>query len=702
MLRRISPTVLLALAIGAGAATLNVLLARQLNQIEQDASAIVNGWIARSATLAKFEDGVSEYRRHEALYALGATAAEQQPHASLIDSLRIHNDSTLSQLRNLDRRATDSSATIALREHWTAYRELHTQDRGIPGGSGSPSLQRFRDREPIFQGMIALARQAQDSMRAGAEGIALRSQRSSRASLGLLIARLLLVLAAIVLAESLRRNRKRRTEAEQRWRDVADQSVGVIWEVGPSGRLRFCSRSGYELMGLDAGRVTGTHALRYVHASDRRLALRLATDAAPTLSPLRDLEVRVVRPDGGIRWLAISAQPLRTHDGRYDGFRGMAVDITRRAQAEQALAQGRRMEAVGTLAGGVAHDLNNVLAAVSGYAQLAQLELPRDHPSQSDLASITSAADRGALLVRRVLQFARQRPTQRQPVEIAELTHEVTQLLRPQLPQHVKVLIDLPNTELYVLADPTELHQVVVNIAANAIHAMRERETTLGFAIESNEQDVMLTVSDDGIGMPNTVLERAIEPFFTTRAVGEGTGMGLAVAHGVVASLGGTLQIESVIGTGTRVTVTLPRAHAQTPDVQQPARLPGVSGTLRVMVVDDDPHVRNAMTRFLERSGHIVEAFAAATAALTALRLDPSRADVVLTDLTMPVMNGLEFASSLQHLAGAPPVVMSSGYLDLATSAHARAVGIVALLDKPIDPAGLLAALSNAAPSLRA
>ncbi len=701
-LRRVSPAVLLAIVIGAGAVALNVLLARQLVEIEQDAHSIAESWIERSATLANFEDGVREFRRHEALFALSPDGPEHRSHTVMLDSLRASNDRTLAALIRLDGGAADSTGTESLRREWSRYRTLHFADRALPSGNDSPSLKRFRDREPLFQQMIAQARGAQVAMRAGARGVAMRSERTTQASQGLLIARTLMVLAVIVLVELLRRSWKERSEAEQRWRDVADQSVGVVWEVGPNGRIRFCSRSGFEVLGREANVVDGRHALRFIHANDRRCILSKLKAAAPTNAPIRDLEVRVVRSDGTLRWLAVSAQPLRTRDGRHDGFRGLAVDITRRTQAEQALAQSRRIEAVGTLAGGVAHDLNNVLAAVTGYAQLAQAELPATHPAQQDMAAITAAAERGAGLVRRVLQFARQRPTQRQPVEIAELVHEVTQLLRPQLPPTVRIRLDLPDAESLVLADPTELHQVVVNIAANAINAMRDSGTTLGFTVAATEHDVVLTIVDDGAGMSADVLDRAIEPFYTTRDVGEGTGMGLAVAHGVVTSLGGTLHIASTLGKGTTVTVTLPRAVSRTQPATEPAQsAPNERVSLRVIVVDDDPQVRNAIVRVLERAGHAVDAFAAAPAALDAVRVAPSRADVVLTDLTMPGMNGLEFTALLQAIHGAPPVVMSSGYLDLVTSEQARALGIVTLLDKPVDSGTLLKALHDAARVVR-
>lgn len=701
--RRASSPLVLALAIGLGTVVLNVLLTRQLAQVERDANAIAGSFIARSSTLATFEADVREFRREEALAALATPGAARSARVLALDSLRRRNDASIATLRLLDERsASDTTGTATLRTQWQHYRAHAFADSALPSGEASAALRAFREREPLYQHIVVTAGRAQASLRAGAQGLALRSQRSMRSSLGLWLARLLLVLAGIVVAELLRRSWKEREEAEQRWRDVADQSVGIVFEVGPTGLLRFCSRSGFEALGAPPERVARRHAMRFVHAEDRRRVQAMVRESLPALTPLRDLELRIQRPDGGIRWLAVSAQPLRAADGSHDGFRGLAVDITRRAQAEQALAQGRRIEAIGTLAGGVAHDLNNVLTAVTGYAQLAQRQLPREHDVQQDLAAITAASDRGAALVRRVLQFARQPSAERHPVDITELVHEVVQLLRPQLPPHVRVEAEVAGGTAFVLADPTELHQVVVNIASNALHAMKERGSLLHFAARATGTTVELRICDDGEGMQPEVLERAIEPFFTTRDVGEGTGLGLAVAHGVVSGLGGTLQIQSAPGRGTLVTVTLPRsteAPAAPPVEAVPAT--ASSESLRVLLVDDDPHVRGTIERLLTRSGHTVLPFADAAEALERLRSNLHVVDVILTDLTMPGMNGLELASHVQAMPGAPPVVMCSGYLDDATSAQAYAFGVQALLEKPVNSASLMRTLHDVATGAR-
>lgn len=675
-----------------GAVALNVSLARQLLQIDNDARTLAESWISRSAALAAFDASLRDFRSGEARLALSTTAAEQQDHDVALHALSSRMDSILTRLRTLDSAAGDrnSDAQVQVQAQWSAYSGMHhAAAREASGGETSAAMRRFREREGAYRGLATVTRQAQEAMLAGADRLAVRNQRSTRTSGGLLAASLLLTVAGIGLANLVLRSRRDRAVAMQRWQDVADQTVGIVWELDRSGRFRFCSRSGSELLGIPVDALLGRHALRFVVSGDRRNALEVARG-----SQVRDLEVRVVRPDGAVRWLAVSGQRLSGSGSTFDGFRGLAVDITRRAQAEEALAQRRRLEAIGTLAGGVAHDLNNVLTAVNGYAQLMQSELPTSHPAQHDLSAITEAAARGSALVRRVLQFARHSPAQRQAVEVAELVHEVIRLLRPQQPAHVKVLVHLPDTACHVLADATELHQVVLNIVVNALRALTKTGSRLTITVRTTDRDVELTVADDGEGMRPDVLERAFEPFFTTRAVGEGTGMGLAMAHGIVTAAGGRMSIASELGVGTTVRVELPRA-----DLPGVARASGVETAvservLRVLFVDDDPQVRNTVTRLMAAAGHEVEAFAGAPAALDALRADPARADVILTDYSMPLMNGMEFTAAVRARGLTLPIVMSSGYLDRSASEEARRVGVTAMLDKPVQTSALLRTLT--------
>ncbi|MCU0626668.1 MAG: response regulator [Gemmatimonadaceae bacterium] len=259
----------------------------------------------------------------------------------------------------------------------------------------------------------------------------------------------------------------------------------------------------------------------------------------------------------------------------------------------------------------------------------------------------------------------------------------------------MSITTDLATDAAYVLADPAELHQVVVNIAANAVHAMRRRGGVLHITLTVRGDAVELVMRDEGEGMSPAVLERAVEPFFTTRPTGEGTGMGLAVAHGVVHGLGGTLALASREQVGTTVRVTLPHHRPGRDDATTTRSTPTGLAPRRVLVLDDDQLVLRTMTRILERAGHQVTGYTEPRTALMALVTDPGCADVIVTDLTMPGMTGLEFLAALRRADVRTPAIMCSGYLDEETARRARLLGVVQLFDKPVPHDQLVRAVES-------
>ncbi len=695
------PTIAIALAIAVAAVLLNVAVARLLVRIGTDAQALAENWISRAATLTSFERGLRDFRQREALFALAGTDTARADHGLALDSLRDANTRALRQFAAADSDSALARHVVSVDSLWSTYLAAHDVARALPGGAGSAAILAFRLREPVFEELTGAVRLTQDALRAGAGQVAVRSRRSTRTSSLLLGTSILLTFGGLLLAELVRRSTRARTDAEQRWQDVADQSLGIIWEVDAAGRLCYSSSAGFDLLDAPAARVIGRRVLAFVHPDDRRAVVVAAEQALRGTGPLEDLELRVCRADGSVRWLAVSGRPLQERGDRQRyGLRGLAVDITRRTQAEQALEQRRRLESLGTLAGGVAHDLNNVLASVTAYAELARDELPPAHRTRDDLAAIQIAADRGRDLVRHILQFARRQPVERQTIDFTAVVREVVQLLRPGIPHHIALELSLPPLPCTVLGNATELHQVVLNILTNALHAMRGTGSRLAVRIVSNDEHVSLVIEDDGEGMTADVERRALEPFFTTREVGEGTGMGLAVAHGIVRSLGGSITIRSAVGRGTTVRVDLPLATAAEamPEAPIPPSRPVAVVTslpARILLVDDDLMVLNAMRRVLERAGHHAEVYGDAASALEAMRADPARADVVFTDLSMPGASGLEFAAAVRALPSAVPLVLVSGYLDADSSTRATALGITRQLHKPVAPSTLLEAVDD-------
>ena len=696
-------------------------VARSLVRIGTNAQALVSGWIQSASSLADLEQGLRDFRQREALFALSEVDSIARSHRTALDALHAQVDESMARLQVSAPDGALAARVDAVAESWSDYAQLHRAALSRPRGEGSAAIQAFREREPSFQELTTDVRSAQQSLRAGAGQMAVRNRRTTLTSAALLGTSVLLTLAALALAEAVRRSIRVRSAAEQRWQDVANQSLGIIWEVDARGRISFCSSAGFDLLRLTADQVIGKRALAFVHRDDRRAVLRTALGAVNRGVPLGDLELRIVLPDESHRWIAVSGRALQERGARVRTLRGLAVDITRRMQAERALEQRRRLESLGTLAGGVAHDLNNVLTSVGSYAALARDQLPTAHAAAEDLEAIGTAAERGRELVRHVMQFARQQPLERRPGDLVLVVREVVQLMRPQMPPHASVVLNLPESECVVAGNATELHQVVLNVLANALLAVRDGGQTLQVHLRSDATEAVLRIDDDGVGMKDEVKRRALEPFFSTRQVGEGTGMGLAVVHGVVQSMGGRVEIESDVDVGTSVTITLPAFAAHSADATETA--PGSSGmpalaatraggapalafeairtSQRVMLVDDDDMVRNALRRILERAGHRTECFADVASALHALRADSARADVIASDLSMPGASGLDFAARLRTIAPGIPLVLISGYLDDASSERAWALGVRLQLHKPVDAADLLRAVDDAQGALR-
>ncbi len=707
--------VAVAAVIALAAVLLNVAVAHSLLRIGTNAQTMVRGWIRSASSLADVEQGLRDFRQREALYALAEVDSVTRLHRSALDSLYAQIEGSLAQLRRSAPDGALAARVDAVARSWADYAALHRDALSQAHGEGSAAIQAFREREPSFRELTTDVRAAQQSLRQGAGQMAVRNRRTTITSAALLGTSVLLTLAALALAEAVRRSMRARSAAERRWQDVANQSLGIIWEVDARGRISFCSSAGFELLKLSAGQVIGKRALSFIHSDDRRSVLRTARAVVDHGVPLEDLEARIVRADATHRWIAVSGRALQERGERVRTLRGLAVDITRRMQAERALEQRRRLESLGTLAGGVAHDLNNVLTSVGSYATLARDQLPVRHAAVDDVEAIRTAAERGRKLVKHIMQFARQQPIDRGSVDLALVVREVVQLMRPQMPPHAKLEVNLPEAACVVAGNASELHQVVLNVLANALLAVRDGGQKLRVQLRPQGHEAELTIDDDGVGMSDDVKGRALEPFFTTRAVGEGTGMGLAVVHGVVQSMGGRVVIESEVDAGTTVRISLPlfAAHAtgamltasNAVDVVGMsshtngvcAALPeGTRASQRVMLVDDDTMVRNALRRILERAGHRTESFADVASAVDALRADASRADVIVSDLSMPGASGLDFASRLRALAPRVPLVLLSGYLDDASSERAWALGVRLQLHKPVDAVDLLRAVDEA------
>jgi PAS domain S-box-containing protein len=377
----------------------------------------------------------------------------------------------------------------------------------------------------------------------------------------------------------------------------------------------------------------------------------------------------------------------------------VARDMTERTRLEAQLRQVQKMQAIGTLAGGIAHDFNNILAAIMGYSELALYDVPHGSRIQRHLEEVLTAGKRARDLVQQILAFSRQRPPERQPVRLHLLISDVLRMLRASLPSTIAIHPRLTSTAGTVLADPTQLQQVLMNLGTNAEHAMRESGGVLAVHLDAVEvtadfaaahapltpgPHACIIIRVTGHGMTPAVMERIFEPFFTTKAVGEGTGMGLAVVDGIIASHGGAITVASTPGQGTTFAIYLPRLDADTPSLEIPEALPIRQGHGRILFVDDEPTLANMTAEMLSCLGYTATVYTSSVEALKTFQAAPWQFDVVITDQTMPEMTGERLARELRRIRPDIPIILCTGFSHTMTPSKVQALSVDAFLLKPL------------------
>jgi two-component system, cell cycle sensor histidine kinase and response regulator CckA len=425
--------------------------------------------------------------------------------------------------------------------------------------------------------------------------------------------------------------------------------------------------------------------LSLVHPHDRARFDAAIASAVATLEPL-ELEVQALLTDGSERRMKVLGHTVPGPE--HLRLVGVAQDVTDLAVAPPDLHHRQRMESIGRLAGGVAHDFNNLLMAIGGFTELAQQALTAD-PEQASthLARVAAATERAAGLTRQLLLFARHESGEPIPVDLSGTARDVVELLEASVPADVEVRLDLPATGPVVIADPSQVQQVIMNLVLNAVAAVGERGTVrmavIALAAAADTVDrALLVVADDGVGMSDDVRQRALEPFFTTKGEG-GTGLGLATVYGVVTGLGGTIDILSAPGSGTSVVVELPAgegAVAASDDLGAP---PAGSGQ-RILVVEDDPVLCDLVSRILTVGGYdVTSALDGLVACEVATRVD--RLDAVVCDLMLPGCTGDRVIEVARQVRPGLPAVLMSG-----SDPEVRLGDGHSVLTKPVAPADLL------------
>jgi len=482
-------------------------------------------------------------------------------------------------------------------------------------------------------------------------------------------------------------------DSAERYRRIVDTANEGIWTVDAEGRTSFVNPKLQALLGWTAKEMLGRPCTDFMDADGC---------AAITGTAVQQHEVRFHRRDGSDLWATLSTTPITDAEGHEAGMLAMVTDVTerrladsRRAALEAQLRQSQKMEAIGTLAGGIAHDFNNILAAILGNAALLRQDLAAQPGAAERLAQIRQAGERARSLVQQIVTFSRQQPQALVVQPLQPLLDETVALLRSTLPALVELDVQVSRKPLYIGADATQFQQVLMNLCTNAWHALQGSTGRIVIGLDAvvpssgavsglpPGPQAHLWVSDNGCGMDDATRQRAFEPFFTTKPVGQGTGLGLAVVHGIVASHHGAITLHSQPGEGSRFDLYFPLAEAppETATAGREPALPPGQGE-HVLYVDDDPVMVLMAQELLQRQGYRVTGLDDPRAALARLQAEPPEFDLVVTDFNMPELSGLDLARALAVCRPGLPVVITSGYVSDSLRAEVRLAGVLHVIQK--------------------
>lgn len=402
-------------------------------------------------------------------------------------------------------------------------------------------------------------------------------------------------------------------------------------------------------------------------------------------------------PEWGATYWNWTLTPLVNKSGEVEFLVFSLQDVTEQIRTEQQLRHAQKMEALGTLTGGIAHDFNNILAAMIGFTELARSRVTEGSREEHHLQRVFDAGLRGRELVRQMLTFSRKVEEERKPLRLSSIVEESVKLLRASIPTTIDVRVNNESESGFILGDPVQIQQVLMNLATNAAYAMRENGGALDieltdFSVSASNGNphgiepglyMKLTVRDTGTGMSPDISDKIFDPFFTTKPVGEGTGLGLAVAHGIIERSNGHITVESEPGKGSTFTVYFPKVAGGPPsDAVSDETLP--TGAERILFVDDEESLVEVGEEILAELGYEVMSQTSSAEALALLRDDPSRFDVVITDQTMPELTGLELAKEILAIRPDLPVILCTGFSHTVDADSAKAAGIKAYLMKPL------------------
>lgn len=491
-------------------------------------------------------------------------------------------------------------------------------------------------------------------------------------------------------------------ESEASYRALAENLPGVVYRVLLRDNRRvqffndmFGTMTGYPQDDFTHCGICPTDAV--IHPEDKGRVVDIVENAVRQGVPFR-VEYRIHHKDGTIRHLSEAGKPSFGGDGNPLFIDGAIFDESDRKRLENQLRQAQKLEAIGTLAGGIAHDFNNILTPIIGYTEMAMCDIPKGTSLWRNLLQVLNSSHRAKELVKQILTFGRQAEQERRPIRIDLVIKETLKMLRATLPTTIEISQDIEAGPNSILGDPTQIHQVLINLCTNAAHAMRDKGGTLEVTLAGVHLDsdfaaqyanvtpgpyLRLSVKDTGHGMTPEVRSRMFEPYFTTKAQGEGTGLGLAVVYGIVNSYGGAISVYSEPGKGSVFHVFFPRIDERA-SIRPELFGPLPTGRGRVLFVDDEEIILDLGAKMLERLGYDTVAVGSSRRALEVFREDPEGFDLVITDQTMPEITGAEMTREILASSPGTPVILCTGFSESMDEEKAMAIGAAGFLMKPV------------------
>ncbi len=502
--------------------------------------------------------------------------------------------------------------------------------------------------------------------------------------------------------QAVRETERALRESEDRYRLIIETTNEGVWMLDTELRTTFVNQRLMAMLGRDESELLGRSVLDFVH-EDSRVAVERDLDSRRG-GLTGQTETRFLRKDGSDLWTLLEATPIRDANGRFQGELAMLMDVTQRKRLEEQLRQVQKMEAIGSLAGGVAHDFNNLLSVILSYTAMVLGSLKPGDPIRADLDEVRKAGERAGDLTRQLLAFSRQQMLEPATVDLNEIVVGMERMLRRLVGEDVELSLLTSHRIGAIFADPGQIEQIVMNLIVNARDALSgggkvaietaDVELDEAYAAVHHEvvpgAYVMLAVSDTGIGMDAETQTRIFEPFFTTKERGKGTGLGLSTVFGIVKQSNGHIWVYSEPGGGTTFRIYFPRTTGQvSPSVRPPAPTT-LTGTETILLVEDEEQVRAAMRAILRRAGYnVLEAQNGGEAFLICEQY-PAKIHLLLTDVVMPRMSGRQLAERLAPLRPDMSVLYVSGYTENSVVHHGILDAGVSFLQKPITPDALV------------